>query len=176
MKIKSKITNLNVDEIASKTGNIYKSVRVIGKRARQLSATQKEELNEKLAEFASDVDNLEEVFENREQIEISRYFERLPKSTTVASEELVNDELFFRNPEEVSAGWLIEQCGMKGMRVGNAAVSKVHANFIVNEGGAKAEDVIALMRKVQKRVSNETQISLEPEVGILGGNWKDELS
>ena len=61
MKIKSKITNLNVDEIASKTGNIYKSVRVIGKRARQLSATQKEELNEKLAEFASDVDNLEEV-------------------------------------------------------------------------------------------------------------------
>jgi|TARA_B100000902_G_scaffold380012_1_gene414927 DNA-directed RNA polymerase subunit K/omega len=100
MKIKSKITNLNVDEIASKTGNIYKSVRIIGKRARQLSATQKEELNEKLAEFASDVDNLEEVFENREQIEISRYFERLPKSTTVASEELVNDELFFRNPEE----------------------------------------------------------------------------
>ena len=100
MKLKSKKTNLNVDEIASKTGNIYKSVRVIGKRARQLSATQKEELNEKLAEFASDVDNLEEVFENREQIEISRYFERLPKSTTVASEELVNDELFFRNPEE----------------------------------------------------------------------------
>ena len=87
MKIKSKITHLNVDEIASKTGNIYKSVRVIGKRARQLSATQKEELNEKLAEFASDVDNLEEVFENREQIEISRYFERLPKSTTVAAEE-----------------------------------------------------------------------------------------
>ena len=75
-------------------------MRVIGKRARQLSAAQKEELNEKLAEFASDVDNLEEVFENREQIEISRYFERLPKSTTVASEELVNDELFFRNPEK----------------------------------------------------------------------------
>ena len=100
MKIKSKITHLNVDEIASKTGNIYKSVRVIGKRARQLSAAQKEELSEKLAEFASDIDNLEEVFENREQIEISRYFERLPKSTTVASEELVNDELFYRNPEE----------------------------------------------------------------------------
>ena len=100
MKVKSKITHLNVDEIASKTGNIYKSVKVIGKRARQLSATQKEELNEKLAEFASDIDNLEEVFENREQIEISRYFERLPKSTTVASEELINDELFYRNPEE----------------------------------------------------------------------------
>tara|TARA_B100001287_G_scaffold45483_1_gene34523 strand:+ start:56 stop:388 length:333 start_codon:yes stop_codon:yes gene_type:complete len=100
MKIKSKITHLNVDEIASKTGNVYKSVRIIGKRARQLSATQKEELSEKLAEFASDVDNLEEVFENREQIEISRYFERLPKSTTVAAEELINDELFHRKPDK----------------------------------------------------------------------------
>ena len=99
MKIKSKITHLNVDEIASKTGNVYKSVRIIGKRARQLSATQKEELSEKLAEFASDVDNLEEVFENREQIEISRYFERLPKSSTVAAEELINDELFHRKPD-----------------------------------------------------------------------------
>jgi len=100
MKIKSKITHLNVDEIASKTGNVYKSVRIIGKRARQLSATQKEELSEKLAEFASDVDNLEEVFENREQIEISRYFERLPKSSTVAAEELINDELFHRKPDK----------------------------------------------------------------------------
>ena len=100
MKIKSRITHLNVDEIASKTGNIYKSVRIIGKRARQLSATQKEELSEKLAEFASDVDNLEEVFENREQIEISRYFERLPKSSTVAAEELISDELFHRKPDK----------------------------------------------------------------------------
>ena len=100
MKIKSKITHLNVDEIASKTGNVYKSVRIIGKRARQLSATQKEELSEKLAEFASDVDNLEEVFENREQIEISRYFERLPKSSTVAAEELINGELFHRKPDK----------------------------------------------------------------------------
>ena len=100
MKIKSKITQHNVDEIASKTGNVYKSVRIIGKRARQLSATQKEELSEKLAEFASDVDNLEEVFENREQIEISRYFERLPKPSTVAAEELINDELFYRKPDK----------------------------------------------------------------------------
>ena len=72
----------------------------IGKRARQLSAVQKEELSEKLAEFASDIDNLEEIFENKEQIEISRYFERLPKSSTVAAEELINDELFFRDPED----------------------------------------------------------------------------
>ena len=85
MKIKSSITQFNIERITSKTGNIYKSVK---------------ELNEKLAEFASDIDNLEEIFENKEQIEISRYFERLPKSSTVAAEELINDELFFRDPED----------------------------------------------------------------------------
>ena len=62
MKIKSSITQFNIDRITSKTGNIYKSVKIIGKRARQLSTVQKEELNEKLAEFASDIDNLEEIF------------------------------------------------------------------------------------------------------------------
>ena len=99
MKIKSSITQFNIEEVASKTGNIYKSVKIIGKRARQLSAVQKEELSEKLAEFASDIDNLEEIFENREQIEISRYFERLPKSSTVAAEELIENELFIRDPD-----------------------------------------------------------------------------
>ena len=99
MKIKTSITQFNIEEVASKTGNIYKSVKVIGKRARQLSAVQKEELSEKLAEFASDIDNLEEIFENREQIEISRYFERLPKSSTVAAEELIENELFIRDPD-----------------------------------------------------------------------------
>ena len=100
MKIQSSINQFNIEKIASITGNIYKSVKIIGKRARQLSSVQKEELNEKLAEFASDIDNLEEIFENKEQIEISRYFERLPKSSTVATQELINDELFFRNPED----------------------------------------------------------------------------
>ena len=100
MKIQSSINQFNIEKIASKTGNIYKSVKIIGKRARQLSSAQKEELTEKLAEFASDIDNLEEIFENKEQIEISRYFERLPKSSTVATQELINDELFFRNPED----------------------------------------------------------------------------
>ena len=100
MKIKSSITQFNIEEVASKTGNIYKSVKIIEKRARQLSAVQKEELSEKLAEFASDIDNLEEIFENREQIEISRYFERLPKSSTVAAEELIENELFFRYPQD----------------------------------------------------------------------------
>ena len=70
-------------------------------------------------------------------------------------------DVFLKIQKGKSAGWLIEQCGMKGMRVGNAAVSKVHANFIVNEGGAKA-GYDALMKKFKKGVSNETQISLEP--------------
>ena len=100
MKIKSSLNTRDFQDLSSKTGNIYKSVNIIGKRARQISAVQKEELNSKLAEFASDVDNLEEIFENREQIEISRYYERLPKPTTVATDELLNDELIFRNPEE----------------------------------------------------------------------------
>ena len=65
---------------------------------------------------------------------------------------------------------------MKGHRVGNAVVSDVHANFIVNEGGATAEDVISLMKKVRRRVNEETEVNLEPEVGLLGKNWKDQLS
>ena len=100
MKIKSTLNTRDYKDLSSKTGNIYKSVNIIGKRAKQISAVQKEELNSKLAEFASDVDNLEEIFENREQIEISRYYERLPKPTTVATEELLNDELIFRKSEE----------------------------------------------------------------------------
>jgi UDP-N-acetylenolpyruvoylglucosamine reductase len=82
----------------------------------------------------------------------------------------------FKNPNEKSAGWLIENCGMKGERVGSAVVSNVHANFIVNEGGATAEDVIALMQKVRRRVNDETKITLDPEVGLLGKKWKDQLS
>ena len=104
MKIKSTLNTRDYKDLSSKTGNIYKSVNIIGKRAKQISAVQKEELNSKLAEFASDVDNLEEIFENREQIEISRYYERLPKPTTIATEELLNDELIFRNSEEKEEG------------------------------------------------------------------------
>ena len=94
------MARITVEDCLEKIPSRFDLIIMASKRARQLSATQKEELNEKLAEFASDVDNLEEVFENREQIEISRYFERLPKSTTVAAEELVEDELFFRKPSE----------------------------------------------------------------------------
>lgn len=86
-------------KLADITGNIYKSIAVIGKRARQISAQQKEELNSKLAEFASSVDNLEEIFENREQIEISKFYERMPKPSTVAIDEFAEGKLTFRRPD-----------------------------------------------------------------------------
>lgn len=87
-------------EIDDKTGNIYESIVVVSKRANQISADLKEELNGKLAEFATTNDNLEEVFENREQIEISKHYERLPKPSLVAMDEFLNDKVYFRNPEK----------------------------------------------------------------------------
>src|SRR4030067_1790014 len=81
------------------TGNIYESVAIVSKRANQISAELKEELTGKLNEFATHTDNLEEVFENREQIEISKYYERLPKPTLIALEELEEGKIFYRNPE-----------------------------------------------------------------------------
>lgn len=97
--ISSLITRDNQD-ILEPTGNLFESIAIIAKRARQVSSNQKEELNSKLAEFASSVDNLEEIFENREQIEISKFYERMPKPTTSAIEEFLNGELNFRIPEE----------------------------------------------------------------------------
>ena len=86
--------------LSKPTENIFESLVIIGKRARQISSIQKEELNGKLAEFASNVDNLEEIFENREQIEISKFYERMPKPTTTATEEFLNGEVIFRRPDE----------------------------------------------------------------------------
>lgn len=82
------------------TDNIYESIVVIAKRANQIAVDVKEELNGKLSEFASNNDNLEEVFENREQIEISKHYERLPKSSLVAVDEFLNDKIYFRNPSK----------------------------------------------------------------------------
>ena len=80
------------------TGNIYESVAIMGKRANQISVEMKDELKSKLEEFSSTTDNLEEMFENREQIEISRYYERLPKPTLIAAQEFVEGKIYFRNP------------------------------------------------------------------------------
>ncbi len=96
MAVQSSIITRDVERIADQTGNLYESVVVISKRARQIAVNIKEELNNKLAEFATTVDNLEEVFENREQIEISRFYERMPKPTTTATEEFLEEKLNFR--------------------------------------------------------------------------------
>ncbi|MCK9179825.1 MAG: DNA-directed RNA polymerase subunit omega [Bacteroides sp.] len=88
----------NVAELTKETGNIYESVVIIGKRANQLNLEMKDDLTKKLAEFATHTDSLDEVFENREQIEISRYYERLPKPTLIATQEFLEDKVYFRNP------------------------------------------------------------------------------
>lgn len=85
-------------ELDEKTDNIYESIVIVSKRANQISVDIKEELNGKLSEFATTNDNLEEVFENREQIEISKHYERLPKPTLIAIDEFLNEKVYFRNP------------------------------------------------------------------------------
>ena len=88
----------NIMDLCEDTGNIYESVAIIAKRANQISAQIKDDLSKKLAEFASYNDSLEEVFENREQIEISRYYEKLPKPSLLATQEFVEDKIYWRDP------------------------------------------------------------------------------
>ena len=86
-------------ELESETSNIYETINVLSKRYNQINVEMKEELNQKLDEFATSTDNLEEIFENREQIEVSRYYERLPKSGAIAIQELENEKIFWKSPE-----------------------------------------------------------------------------
>jgi DNA-directed RNA polymerase subunit K/omega len=102
-QVPASIVTRNMADFANDTGNVYESVSIISKRANQISVKIKEELNSKLAEFATTVDNLEEVFENREQIEISKYYERMPKPTNLAVEEFLEGKIFYRMPEEEGA-------------------------------------------------------------------------
>jgi DNA-directed RNA polymerase subunit K/omega len=88
----------DMNAISAETGNVYETVKIIGKRANQISSEIKSELEKKLQEFASYNDNLEEVFENREQIEISRYYEKMPKATLIATQEYTENKIFSRNP------------------------------------------------------------------------------
>lgn len=85
-------------DLCADTGNIYETVAIIGKRSNQISAEIKSDLSKKLQEFASLSDNLEETFENREQIEISRYYEKLPKATLIAAQEYQEGKVYYRNP------------------------------------------------------------------------------
>lgn len=91
-------TTRDLRDLDAKTGNLYESIAIVSKRANQISAEMKEELTNKLAEFASHTDNLEEIFENREQIEISKYYERLPKPSLIAINEFLEDKIYYRNP------------------------------------------------------------------------------
>lgn len=84
--------------LSADTGNVYETVKIIGKRANQIAVEMKTDLDQKLQEFASYNDNLEEIFENREQIEISRYYERLPKAALIAAQEYEEGKLYYRNP------------------------------------------------------------------------------
>ena len=85
-------------ELSEDTGTVYETVCIIAKRANQIAGEMKHDLEKKLQEFASLNDNLEEISENREQIEISRYYEKLPKPTLIATQEYLEDKIFWRNP------------------------------------------------------------------------------
>lgn len=91
----------DMNTISEEVGNVYETVKIIGKRANQISVELKSELEKKLQEFASYTDNLEEVFENREQIEISRFYEKLPKPTLIATQEFIENKVFHRNPAKI---------------------------------------------------------------------------
>lgn len=92
----------NIMDLCTETGNIYESVVIIGKRANQIAVEIKSDLSKKLQEFASYNDSLEEVFENREQIEISRYYEKLPKPTLLATQEFIEGNIYWRDPTKTT--------------------------------------------------------------------------
>ena len=90
----------NLMDLCRDTNYVYESVAIISKRANQIAAEMKDELSKKLVEFGSHTDTLEEVFENEEQIQISRYYERLPKPTLIATQEFLEDKVYYRNPSK----------------------------------------------------------------------------
>jgi DNA-directed RNA polymerase subunit K/omega len=100
-KSKASVTTVtrDINQLDKETNNIYQTVMIVAKRANQISVELKQELNRKLEEFAYYTDNLEEVFENREQIEISKYYERLPKPTLIATQEFLEDNIYYRMSE-----------------------------------------------------------------------------
>lgn len=99
----------NLEELEAITGNIYESIVIISKRSNQISVELKNELNRKLEEFASYTDNLEEIFENREQIEISRFYERLPKPSSISLQEYIENKIYHRQPDELPEEASIEK-------------------------------------------------------------------
>ena len=98
--MKDKFLPVDVKKLGDLSGNLYKSLVIVGKRANQITTDVKEELTQKLAEFAPAYDNLEEVMENKEQIEISRFYERKPIATQVSLEQFLDEDVYFKDPHE----------------------------------------------------------------------------
>lgn len=98
---KTTVTN-NLADIDAPTQNIYEAVVIISKRADQINDVIREELHDKLEEFASSTESLEEVFDNKEQIEVSRHYENMPKPNAIATEEWLDDKVYFRYPDSVA--------------------------------------------------------------------------
>lgn len=100
IKTESTAVTRQKDLFYKHTGNIYETTAILSKRANQISTELKEELSRKIADFSSTSDNLEEIFENREQIELAKFYEKLPKTTLIAVHEFLNDQIYFRNPHK----------------------------------------------------------------------------
>ena len=101
IKTETTVVTRQKDQFYRGTGNIYETVAIMSKRADQIASEMKEELTKKIGEFSTNTnDSLEEVFENREQIEIAKFYERLPKPTLIAVHEFLHDEIYFRNPHK----------------------------------------------------------------------------
>jgi len=92
----------DINKMCEPVGNVYEMVKIIAKRSNQINAEIKSELDKKLHEFSSLNENIEEVFENREQIEISRYYEKLPKPVLIATQEFIENKIYYRNPVKES--------------------------------------------------------------------------
>lgn len=106
-KVKTETTAVTrqKDSFYEQTGNIYETVVVLSKRANQIGSEIKTELDQKIEEFTPATDNLEEIFENREQIEIAKFYERLPKPTLLSTDEFLNQKIYIRNPHKEKTGY-----------------------------------------------------------------------
>ncbi|GAB4376908.1 MAG: DNA-directed RNA polymerase subunit omega [Salibacteraceae bacterium] len=93
------VVTRDIEQFEQHCDNIYEAIAIMSKRANQIGTALKQELDQKLQEFASVTDSLEEIFENREQIELSKMYERLPKPATLAIEEMLRGEIYYRKPE-----------------------------------------------------------------------------
>ncbi|MBM3159444.1 MAG: DNA-directed RNA polymerase subunit omega [Bacteroidota bacterium] len=98
--ITSNVETRNLQDLRAKTGNLYESISIVAKRSGQINISLKEELHTKLEEFASHTDSLEEIHENKEQIEISRAYERMPNPALLATQEFMDDKIYFRKQED----------------------------------------------------------------------------